>query len=228
MELHTALKNIVNLSGTSILKEQRLVNILADFNAYDDIPSAKFIIKTIIDEGFMEKFLANGKWDMNCNKLIDQFVAMTGVAKDNVNYVFESLGVSLGWNCNAPLIHTVKQSFPFKLNSNLSDIEKHLASIVEVCNGASLSGFTLANPSVGKRSDNEIIVGCEVNGKFKGRDYKYFYVQCSIYVNGQINATFQMGGSINSENFSGFTIVSRHIDVQVPLEDLTRIVIYIR
>lgn len=106
MELHLALKNIVNLSGTGILKEQRLVNILADFNAYDDIQSAKFIIKTIIEEGFMEKLLANGKWDLNCDKLIDQFAAMTGMVKDNISYVFESLGFSLGWNTNSITIPT--------------------------------------------------------------------------------------------------------------------------
>ena len=71
MELHTAIRNIVNLSGNDILKEKRVVNILSDFNAYEVLPSAKFVLKNIIEEGFMTRFLELKEWSLECDKLID-------------------------------------------------------------------------------------------------------------------------------------------------------------
>lgn len=223
MELHLALKNIVNLSGTSILKEQRLVNILADFNAYYDEPSFKFLIKTIIDEGYMEKLLANGKWDLNCEKLIDQFAAMTGIVKDNVSYAFEGLGYALGWKN----VMAVDRTSPLGNSKIYIDDKTYLTSIVEVRNGASLTGIVLSNPSVGIRADDKLMVGCEVSGKLKRNSYKYLQIRCSVYVEGHINFSCMLGNYINSDNFSGFTIVSEVINVSVPLRNITRIVMYI-
>lgn len=40
MELHQALKHIIKTEGADIITDLRLVNILNDFNAYKDIPTA--------------------------------------------------------------------------------------------------------------------------------------------------------------------------------------------
>lgn len=220
MELHLALKNIVNLSGTSILKEQRLVNILADFNAYEDVPSAKFIIKTIIDEGYMEKLLANGKWDLNCDKLVDQFAVATGIVKDNVNYVFESLGFSLGWNTTNPVRTTIVNS----RRTGLHSIGGRLPCPVDVVN--SMQGrckLELKNPTAAISKKGIIIVSSEIHGILES---SYVYAYCSIYVNNALIQTERIC-QLFSTDFTGFTIVSGEIKVKSNIQDINRIVIYI-
>lgn len=223
MELHLALKNIVNLSGTGILKEQRLVNILADFNAYDDVPSAKFIIKTIIDEGYMVKLLANGKWDLNCDKLIDQFAAMTGMVKDNISYVFESLGFSLGWNTNSITIPTQVQTG--LSNQHIASSNNGLQCILKCGNGEELSGFVLSDPSVRKLDDHKIIVACTITGTFK-RGTSYIPINCAIYKEGTIVKNEYLT-SFTKERFSGFSIASLEIDIDINVDEIDKIVFYI-
>lgn len=223
MELHKALKNIVNLSGVSILKEQRLVNILADFNAYEDVPSAKFIIKTIIAEGYMERLIANGKWDSNCDKLIDQFAAMTGVVKDNVSYVFESLGFSLGWIVN-PVIFLTQTQVSVSNNSTTSK-GSGLHCSFECGNGDSLSGFVLSNPSARRLDDHKIIVACTVTGFFK-KDSLSINVCCAIYKDDIIVKNIWMS-TIYSINFSGFCITSEESELDTNVDEINRIVFYI-
>lgn len=222
MELHLALKNIVNLSGTSILKEQRLVNILADFNAYDDVPSAKYIIKTIIDEGYMDKLLVNGKWDLNCDKLIDQFAAMTGMVKDNVSYVFESVCVSLGW------LQSVKTSIhnnsTCKINTMNSYGNSDIKSVVEVHNGQNLNGIVLSNPTADVIGKNKIVVGCEVSGTLNAA---YVEIHCTIYKKNALYSSKEIG-CVFKDRYSGFCIVSDTFDLKGAIGDVSRIVFYIR
>lgn len=225
MKLHLALKNIVNLSGTSILKEQRLVNILADFNAYDDIPSAKFIIKTIIDEGYMEKLLANGKWDLNCDKLIDQFAAMTGMVKDNVTYVFESIGFCMGWNNSIKHPTSVRMTLPNQiLSSKRLDINDYLQNITETKYG-NLSGFVLQNPTAYSTGKKKLVIGCEIVGAFKERGSSFLKVKSAIYGKNSIvkNVNFDI---IWNSNFSGFEIVTKEVVIPIPHNEISKIVFY--
>lgn len=97
-----ALEKVIKQFGKNILKEKIVVNLLDDYNAYSEATAFKFILKTIIGEGFMEKLLAIGKWDLNCDKLIDHFVAMTGIQKDYVDYIFRCIGFNLNWISNEP------------------------------------------------------------------------------------------------------------------------------
>lgn len=220
MELHLALKNIVNLSGTSILKEQRLVNILADFNAYGDVPSAKFIIKTIIDEGYMEKLLANGKWDLNCDKLVGQFATMTGIVKDNVNYVFESLGYSLGWYTSSITIPNQGIS-----NKPTSTNSTGLQCTLECGNGNNLSGFVLSNPSVRKLDNNKIIVACTITGTFK-KGCSGIAVRSAIFKDNSIIKD-QFIENIWKVSFTGFCLASNEIDLDINADEINKIIFYI-
>lgn len=100
MELHKALRNIIQTDGPEILKEVRLVNILDDFNAYQDIPASKYILRSIIAEGYTSKLLALGKWDNNAVMLSQKFSSMTGFIPESVFVIFQSIAYGLGWiNC---------------------------------------------------------------------------------------------------------------------------------
>lgn len=97
MELHKALQHIIQTEGQNILKETRLVNILDDFNAYQDIPASKYILRAIIAEGYTNKLLALGKWDNRAEILSQKFSAMTGFIPESVSVIFQSIAFGLGW-----------------------------------------------------------------------------------------------------------------------------------
>lgn len=97
MELHKALKYIIQTEGTQILRQSRLVNMLADLNAYQEISSAKYILKAIISDGYMEKFLLIGNWDNQAENLVQKFSKSTGFMQEVVSTIFRSIAYSLTW-----------------------------------------------------------------------------------------------------------------------------------
>lgn len=97
MELHKAIRTVVETDGQDIIKETRIVNILDDFKSFDSCPSTKYILKAIISEGYASKLLSLGKWNTQTVSLIHNFVGATGFQPDMVNLVFESLAYALGY-----------------------------------------------------------------------------------------------------------------------------------
>ena len=97
MELHQALKHIIKAEGQDIVTDLRLVNILNDLNAYQDIQGSKYIIRAIIDDGFALRFMQIGALNMNANDLIRRFYTTTGFNEDAVTKIFQSMAFGLGW-----------------------------------------------------------------------------------------------------------------------------------
>lgn len=58
MELHLVLKEIVEKEGASILTEPRLVNILADYNAFENNVSARYILRILIEDNYIEELIS--------------------------------------------------------------------------------------------------------------------------------------------------------------------------
>lgn len=97
MELHKALRNIIKTDGPEILRDIRLVNILDDFNAYQDIPASKYILRAIIVDGFSSKLMAIGKWDNTAEALAIKFANITGFIPESVSLIFQAIAFGLGW-----------------------------------------------------------------------------------------------------------------------------------
>ena len=97
MELHKAIRNIVETDGQEIVKDVRLVNILSDFRAFDAIPASKYILRAVIADGYSHKLLAIGAWNSQSENLCNKFVATTGFQNDYAYMVFQSLAYGLGW-----------------------------------------------------------------------------------------------------------------------------------
>lgn len=100
MELHKALQHIIQTDGVEMLSNLKIINILDDFNAYDDIAASKYILRSIIVDGCMTKFLSIGKWDNNAILLINKFHTSTGFKEEAVNDIFRSIAYALGWITN--------------------------------------------------------------------------------------------------------------------------------
>lgn len=97
MELHGALRHIIQTEGDDIITDLRLVNILDDFKAYENIPASKYILRAIIADGFAQKLLSVGKWNNDAQKLSSRFVATTGFMPEAVENLFKALAYGLGW-----------------------------------------------------------------------------------------------------------------------------------
>lgn len=97
MELHKALHAIIQTEGDAIITELRLVNILDDLKAYSDMPTAKYILRALISDGYAQKLLQIGKWDNDAINLASRFAATTGFMPDVVNVLFKSFAYGLGW-----------------------------------------------------------------------------------------------------------------------------------
>ena len=97
MELHKAIKSIIDTDGVEIIKDTRLVNILGDLRAFDSIPASKYILRAIIADGYAQKLLAIGTWNDDCEKFCNQFITTTGFQNDYAQLVFQSLAYGLGW-----------------------------------------------------------------------------------------------------------------------------------
>ena len=54
MKLRNALKHIITSLGRDILNDARLVNMLDDFKAFEEQPSAKYVLKSMIDDGLSQ------------------------------------------------------------------------------------------------------------------------------------------------------------------------------
>ncbi len=97
MELHLALKQIINIEGTSVLNEQRLINILSDLQAYETIPASKYIISCMINEGYIRQLLCLNNWGIDGVKLLDQFVQTTGFNANYAEKIWLSFAFAMNW-----------------------------------------------------------------------------------------------------------------------------------
>lgn len=122
MELHKALKKIIDTEGTEIIKDLRLVNILDDLKAYEDIPASKYILRSIIAEGYSIKLIENGKWDNILTLLANKFAKTTGFIPQNVNLIFQSLAYGLGYL--TVIKNDIKKFNYQKTNYNKQDLLK--------------------------------------------------------------------------------------------------------
>lgn len=149
MELHKALRNIIQTDGQDVLKELRLVNILDDFNAYQDIPASKYILRAIIADGYTAKIMAIGQWNSTAESLANKFSTVTGFIPQSVYSIFQSIAYGLGWinnlmpplNNNIPSLSSIsnstlstpRQSIPTGWRKGMSDdeMEQYVLSLID-------------------------------------------------------------------------------------------------
>lgn len=97
MELYLALHKIVVKNGKGILEDDRSMNMLCDYKAFEQYPATKNILREIIDSKYSQKLYNCKLWDMQAEKLVSEFVTKSGFQKALSYYVFQSIAYSLGW-----------------------------------------------------------------------------------------------------------------------------------
>lgn len=120
MILYEAIENIIHGYGKEIITNAKVVNILNDYNAFEESKTFKVIIKNLIAEGFMVQLTYVHDWESSHGRIISNFVAATSFDEVNAAYVIESLGYGLGYTKEKPVytLNTVSQPLPRQSQSS--------------------------------------------------------------------------------------------------------------
>lgn len=155
MELHKALRHIIETEGQDIIKEIRLVNILDDFNAYQDIPASKYILRAIIVDGYSSKLLQIGKWDNFAKALSTKFHSLTGFKEDVAVNIFQSLAFGLGFiSYYNPISQGTNN--PAKLDTQVLITDNDFAKLSRLNQEQYLSGLIEVDPNIKSQLGIEI------------------------------------------------------------------------
>ena len=93
MKLFEAIEFAINQEGIEILREHRLVNYLADLQAYE-MPVVKSVISTIIGEGYGEKLhdgISKGTYQLAFDDVNNNLVNTVGYQEGIVSFVLNSI-----------------------------------------------------------------------------------------------------------------------------------------
>lgn len=220
MELHKALRHIIQTEGQDIIKEIRLVNILDDFNSYQDILASKYILRAIIVDGYTAKLLTLGKWGTDAEHLASKFSTITGFIPEAVFRIFLSLAYGLDWidentcreysshipnpakNNVSPQQHSVHPSVSSVWRNNMSEDEKEtfIFSLLDYDNSQENHFHVkLENLSFDVDDNEEITLHCEFRrtGKIPG----YGYASACVSLN---YALYDLRGRIKDTGLVGF------------------------
>ena len=102
MTLSQAIKSLVEAKGLSILTSPMALNILSDYNAFNEHPSSKNILKNVVSEGYLDKiaFFYDNQiplGDAPQTYLSEMFMKL-GFRKDVSAYVLNSILEALGYD----------------------------------------------------------------------------------------------------------------------------------
>lgn len=185
MELHKALRAIIQTEGDAIITELRIVNILDDFKAYSDMPTAKYILRALISDGYAQKLLQIGKWDNDAINLASRFAATTGFMPDVVNVLFKSFAYGLRWiekwelSSETPTPSLNPQSPPklkpvgprsngWTKKMDEDETEEFLHSIVDYDEeGANKYKVSIENLHFIVDDEEDIFISCEIRKKYR-------------------------------------------------------------
>ena len=220
MELHKALRNIINTEGQEILNDLRLVNILDDFNAYQGIPASKYILRAIISDGFTAKLLFLGKWNSDAEQLANKFAMITGFVPESVSAICQSIAYGLGW-INAIQLHSKTSNNVTQSTSNKISKEEELLNKIEInTSGQNGNNVIAKNFSCRINSVKSFTLFCEFHKSHPKKDGTMRY------------ALYDFKGRIMDEGYFGWvydyepTIVTRSREFDFSYNNIGKIYLY--
>lgn len=253
MELHKAIKNVIEAEGIDAIMEPRLINVLSDYRSFDMVPAAKYILKSVIVEGYVKKLIAIGTWNDESGNLCNQFAGATGFRMDYVHFVFQSIAFALGYississipsNCLINHNNFTTNIIPDRLNLSGDEInkldktskynykftaEKYLNSVIEV-KGDSEKDLGL---KISVTSSYEIWEAIQVSHDiifhidFKGKNSHYSAVRVYLVVYSTTEAILSKQELYLEKNDYGYeAIASIEEDVFDYVGNIGRIVVY--
>lgn len=137
--LKSIIKSIVEARGYKCIKDPHIVNEVADYRAYEECIPSKFIIKTIIQEGYADTLcshIENGSYsDSIAERIVEDLFSKFGFRKDIAILVVNSLLYALNLselpyaNAEVPSDDKANKHIIFSgisLSHSINEIKDHL------------------------------------------------------------------------------------------------------
>lgn len=102
MKLHEAIATIIQEFGKEIVTNAKVINVLSDYNAFEESKAFKVILKNLIAEGYMDQIMYVQNWATSQSRIISNFIAATSFNEANATYVIQSLAYGLGYTKSVP------------------------------------------------------------------------------------------------------------------------------
>lgn len=101
MKLSEAIKKVVDSESSEVLVNHIFLNFIQDYQGFEECSAAKYILKTMIDEGFMDriKFVydTNGTWEDKIASYSQQLKSSYGFKDELVDITINALMYAFGW-----------------------------------------------------------------------------------------------------------------------------------
>lgn len=103
MKLHEALRKIFKLFGIAVLKEKRLVFLLADYKAFDDFPAMKQVMEAIVTGRYGRELClrvaddGSADYELYTDYLRISLVRVQRFRKEFARYAADSISFAIGF-----------------------------------------------------------------------------------------------------------------------------------
>lgn len=136
MELHKAIKAIIEKFGTDILSDRKFVNVLLDYYHFD-VPAKKRIVATSVEDGQLKKLANCGDVMLEINNIASYEFRINGFNEDLTKDVLVEFAKGLGKTVNVHKANLQKQNPPKRVpNSLIHEIEvTNIVTIEDIING---------------------------------------------------------------------------------------------
>lgn len=180
MELCKAIKALIAQEGINILANSLLVNYLADLQAFELMPSSKYIIKMMYNEGTMNKLIdlhiANGVSENCLRKIANEIENKWGFKKNPVVYTLENIASALDYKYT--IVETSQKDMPLFPKTQ----GKHLCfRNVEIC--GELDNVIAQLENLGYKTVDLGQEGALLSGTFAGEQNCQILVSFSEFIN---------------------------------------------
>ena len=169
MELHSVIRNIDNTYGANIVTDMRLVSMLANYQVFDMCPSSKYMLRSLITDGYGAKLLACVSWNNKAGSILSKYSEMTGFQTNVLTFVFRSIAYGLSWTYEIPKFgHASVEVKSDKIELTKEEVEDALFDKVEInplLNGK--YGISASNYSFTYDSETPLSISLEVSGEMK-------------------------------------------------------------
>lgn len=103
MELHKAIKKIVQEFGKEIIAEKRFIFMMSDYYSFRDNPADKRVIAALVDGGYTARLLKatiDGNEPIVINQIVADVYKKYGYRMDIVESLVQNIAVGVGYKAN--------------------------------------------------------------------------------------------------------------------------------
>lgn len=127
------LKALVEEKGNNILMNPYIVNMLSDYQALQNQPAIKGIMRALQNQGYMNILIDTNIWEIDSKSVSSRFAYENGFQEDLVSYIIKSLGYAMSKESAIPSLFK-KEIAQKSYNNNLAsgECETHDNSILNI------------------------------------------------------------------------------------------------